>query len=333
MNQTEIDRKAVGLDVGTSRIVVARQSDDGFHFDSQLNAFADIPYSRLTENVLLVENIPHCVDGSRIAVHGNESGKFAELLKVEPRRPMSHGFLNPDEPESLERISRIIASLCGKPVDPGARLCFSVPAVSVGEQDHLTYHEATLRQVLGDLGYKPKSITEGLAVVYSELAGSNYTGIGVSCGGGLCNVCLAYLSVPVISFSIPKAGDFIDKSSASVTGERANSIRLAKEEAFHFNGHFSDKVQQVLGVYYDDMIRTLVGTIRDQFQNCRGLPRLGRPVPLVLSGGSVMPPGFRDRFEAILREQDFPVQLSDIRMAENPLHATARGALVAAMIE
>ena len=36
--------------------------------------------------------------------------------------------------------------------------------------------------------------------------------------GGLCNVCLAYLSVPVFSFSIPKGGDFIDSSVAEVRG-------------------------------------------------------------------------------------------------------------------
>ena len=34
--------------------------------------------------------------------------------------------------------------------------------------------------------------------------------------GGLCNVCLAYLSVPVMSFSIPKAGDYIDSSASLV---------------------------------------------------------------------------------------------------------------------
>jgi hypothetical protein len=333
MNQTEMSSSAVGLDIGTSRIVVARQSYEGFRFESQLNAFVDIPYARLTENVLQVENIPHCMDGSRIVVHGNESGTLAEMLKVELRKPMSQGFLNPNEPESLERISRIIASLCGKAGDGAGPLYFSVPAVSVGEQDHLTYHETMLRQVLGNLGYKAKSITEGLAVVYSELMSSNYTGIGISCGGGLCNVCLAYLSVPVISFSVPKAGDFIDRSSASVTGERANSIRLIKEESFHFNGHFADKVHQALGVYYDDMIRTLVATIKDQFLRCRNLPRLGRPIPLVLSGGSTIPLGFRDRFEAILKESDFPVPVSEIKMAQSPLYATALGALVAAMIE
>ena len=333
MNQTGKNAAAVGLDVGTSHIVVARQSAEGFRFESQLNGFVDIPYAKLTEKVLQMENIPHCVDGSRIAVQGNESGQLAELLKVEPRRPMSHGFLNPSEPESLERISRIIGALCGIAGDGEGPLYFSVPAVSIGEQDHWTYHEATLRQVLGELGYAAKSITEGLAVVYSELESSNYTGIGISCGGGLCNVCLAYLSVPVMSFSIPKAGDFIDRNVASVTGERANSIRLIKEASFHFNGNFADKVHQALGVYYDDMIGTLVATIKDQFQSCRSLPQLGRPIPLVLSGGSAIPRGFKDRFQAILKESDFPVPISEVRMAENPLHATARGALVAAMIE
>ena len=59
--------------------------------------------------------------------------------------------------------------------------------------------------MLCELGYDATSIPEGLAVVYGELESSNYTGIGVSCGGGLCNICLSYLSVPVFSFSIPKA--------------------------------------------------------------------------------------------------------------------------------
>ena len=40
----------------------------------------------------------------------------------------------------------------------------------------------------------------GLAVVFAEMGFSNYTGIGISCGSGLCNVCFSVLSVPVIQF-------------------------------------------------------------------------------------------------------------------------------------
>ena len=74
---------------------------------------------------------------------------------------------------------------------------------------------------------------------------SNYTGIGISCGGGLCNVCLAYLSVPVFSFSIPKAGDYIDSSVAKLRASRLHPIRTIKRR-IHFNGHFASKIHHAL---------------------------------------------------------------------------------------
>jgi hypothetical protein len=112
--------------------------------------------------------------------------------------------------------------------------------------------------------------------------------------------------VPVVSFSIPKAGDYIDASASQVTGERANRIRLAKEDSFHFNGLFADKMQQVISVYYDDMIRSLAGALKEAFARTSSLPKFNRPIPIVLSGGTALPAGFRDWFEKLLREQDFP---------------------------
>ena len=328
----ETKNTTIGLDVGTSRIVAARQSENQIRYDIQLNAFVTIPYSKITENVLNKEHVPHTVDGAEIVVHGNESERFADLLNKEIRRTMTHGVLNPDEPDGLRLIREITASLVGKG-GKGQKLCFTVPAAALGCDETLTYHETTVRQVLADLGFEVKSINEGLAVVYAELESTNYTGIGISCGGGLCNVCMAYLSVPIVSFSIPKAGDFIDASAASVTGERANRIRILKESSFYVNGHFDTKVHQVLSVYYDDMIQSLVASLRNAFQGARNLPKLSRPIPLVLSGGSAMPKGFRDRFETILRATDFPIELSEIRMASEPLTATAKGALMAALAD
>ena len=177
---------------------------------------------------------------------------------------MTHGVLDAKEPESLRVIREILTSMLRRPASARCatskqKLCFTIPAAPLGAESTLTYHETTLRQILSELGYQPVAINEGLAVIYGELESSNYTGIGISCGGGLCNVCLAYLSVPVVSFSIPKAGDFIDSSAAAVTGERSHLIRLTKEDSFHFNGFFADKMHQVIGVYYDDMIRIAGG--------------------------------------------------------------------------
>jgi hypothetical protein len=326
------NQSALGLDVGTSRIVIARRAEDDFRYESQLNAFVAIPYSKITEGVLQRERIPHAVKMDQIIVHGNESEKFAGLLNAETRRPMTAGLLDAKEPDSLTMIREILSTMfAGDRSEKRQKICFTVPAPPLGAEGSLTYHEATPRQILADMNFQPVSINEGLAIIYSELESSNYTGIGISCGGGLCNVCLAYLSVPIISFSIPKAGDYIDTSAASLTGERANRIRLTKEDSFHFNGFFADKVHQVLGVYYDDMIRSLVTALKDAFTRTSNLPKFNRPIPMVLSGGTALPPGFRDRFEKLLWEQDFPITVSDIRLAQNPLHSTAKGALVCAL--
>ena len=325
-----IDSPAVGLDVGTSRVAVAHRSGDDYKFESELNAFVSMPFSKLTASVLEKEGIPHSVHNTEIIVHGNESEKFAELMGVEVRRPMTHGTLDPKEPESLTLIRQIITPMTG-PAKDGQRLCFTIPAAPLGGEESLTFHESTLRKMLSELGYQTRSINEGLAVIFGEMDSSNYTGIGISCGGGLCNVAMAYLSVPVLSFSIPKAGDFIDSSAAALTGERANHIRLVKEESFHLNGMHTDKIHQVIGVYYDDLIVSLVNGLKEAFARTRNMPRIGRPVPLVLSGGTALPNGFRDRFEKALRASDFPVAISEVRMAANPLYAAAKGALVAAL--
>src|SRR5580704_14380551 len=154
MSHANPSQTSLGLDVGTSRVVVARRANDDFSYESQLNAFVAIPFSKITEGVLEREKIPHTVQSGQIIVHGNESEKFAVLLNAEKRQ----------------------------------KVCFTIPAPPLGAEGSLTYHEATLRQILTELNYEPVSINEGLAIVYSELESSNYTGIGISCGGGLCNV-------------------------------------------------------------------------------------------------------------------------------------------------
>lgn len=323
----------VGLDVGTSRIVAAWPDETAYVYRSELNSFVTLPGSKFTESVLRKENVPHIVRANEILVQGNESERFADLLGAEARRPMSKGFLNPDEPESLSMMQELLRNLLGMAKHARQKLFFSVPAAPPGAMDTATFHEASLRQMLTELGYDAKSVSEGLAVVYSELEASNYTGIGISIGGGLCNVCMSYLAVPVISFSIPKAGDYIDQNAASVTNEMATRMRLIKENSFIFGGLQQEKAHQVISVYYDDLITSLVAAMKDVFTKSKSLPRLGRPIPLVLSGGSTMPQGFRERFEQAMRQAEFPVPVSEIRLAADPLTATAKGALIAALSE
>ena len=332
MNKAEEEyTQAVGLDIGTSRIVVARNGDSACQYDSQLNAFLTIPYSKLAESLLRREDVFHEVQGADIVVAGNDAQKFAEIFHVETRRPMRNGVLNPDEPHSLAVIRRIVGKLLGRASAEGQKVFFSVPA-PVGEVDPgIAYHEASMRLILNDLGYTPTPIQEGLAVVFGELAASNFTGIAVSCGSGLCNACLAVLSVPVLSFSVPKAGDFIDSQAAAVTGDLATRLRVQKEQNFKLNGLAADRTVNALTVYYQEVIANLTGSLRAHISATQRLPKLDQAVPRVLSGGTAMPKGFLEQFSAALRAQDFPVRLSEVRLSADPLHSTARGALMAAL--
>ncbi len=322
----------IGLDVGSSRVVTARSVDGKYKYDAQLNAFLTIPYSRLTANLLERDHIFHEVQGSEILVIGENAQALAEVFHVAIRRPMLQGVLNPQEPHSIPVLRRILSTLLGKPSGEGQKVYFSVPAPGLAGNDGISYHKAAIAQILTELGYSPTPFEEGLAVVFGELDASNFTGIGISCGSGMCNACLAVLSMPVISFSVSKAGDFIDAQAAMVTGDLTDHTRLQKEKSYRINGLAGgDRTNNALNVYYQEMIGNLVEQLRSHIASAKRLPRMDKPIPLVLSGGTAMPKGFLECFETILRSADFPLRLSEIRVAADPLNSTARGALMAAL--
>ncbi|HEY6402286.1 MAG TPA: cell division protein FtsA [Blastocatellia bacterium] len=322
---------AVGLDVGTSRIVVAG-GHNGHKGSTQLNSFVSVPYTRMTEAILQQNKMVYHRNGKDLYVFGNDSEKFASFFNAEPRRPMQKGVINPQEPMGQQIIQAIIESV----VPRGRRnelLCFSVPGKGEGADSNLVYHEAVIKNFMQSLGYEAKALNEGLAVVFAELQNENFTGIGISCGGGMCNICVSFLSVPMLTFSLPVGGDYIDSSVATVVDEPVTRVRLIKEESLDLSRQPKDRITSALYIYYEEVINSIVQRLRDEFEASRQLPRIERPMPIVLSGGTARPRGFLQKFESAVRSNGFPVQISDVRMASEPLTATARGCYIAAMSE
>jgi hypothetical protein len=322
---------AVGLDVGTSRIVVAG-GHNGHKAQTQLNSFVSVPYSRMTEAILQQNKMVYHRNGKDLYVFGNDSERFASFFSAEPRRPMQKGVINPQEPMGQQIIQAIIESV----VPRGRKnelLCFSVPGKGEGADANLVYHEAVIKNFMQSLGYEAKAVNEGLAVVFAELQNENFTGIGISCGGGMCNICVAFLSVPMLTFSLPVGGDYIDSSVATVVDEPITRVRLLKEESLDLSRQPKDRISSALYIYYEEVINSIVHRLREEFEASRQLPRIERPMPIVLSGGTAKPRGFLQKFDAAVRSNGFPVQISDVRMASDPLTATARGCYIAAMSE
>ena len=114
-------------------------------------------------------------------------------------------------------------------------------------------------------------------MIFSELEDQNFTGIGISCGGGMCNATLAFLSIPSIMFGIPKGGDFIDASVGAVVGEHATRVKVIKEEGLDLSKPPKDKLEKALHIYYEDLVETLVESLRKAISKAEKLPRTDRP--------------------------------------------------------
>ncbi|MCU0242385.1 MAG: cell division FtsA domain-containing protein, partial [Vicinamibacteria bacterium] len=296
-----------GVDVGTSKIVAARGKGTGQGHEAemviQLNAFIPVPYSRVTEMTLEQNGIPHYRDNEELVVYGTPTERFANMFNAEARRPMADGLLNPKEQMATNVLEAIVRMLVPRASNAGDVLAFSVPAPAEGRETVLTFHEATLRRFFESLGYRAMAINEGLSVVFAELEDQNFTGIGISCGGGLCNIALAYLSIPSLMFSLPKGGDYIDNAVGSVVDEHATRVKALKEEGLDLSRAPRDKFEKALHIYYEDLVEGLVDTLRRAISQAKKLPRFERPLPIVLAGGTAKPRGFREMFERVLRSR------------------------------
>jgi hypothetical protein len=324
-----------GLDLGTSRIVLATLNGQKVDFAPQLNAFVELPYSKMTEQMLGREKILHEVEGPHIYTYGNRADEFAKFLDGDTRRPMQGGLINPNEPKNLQMIELLLENLCGK-ANPGEKICFSIPSAPSDNASDIIFHERSVQSIFEKLGYQAKSVNEGLAVIYSELKDANFTGIGMSFGGGMCNICLAYLGLPVLTVATTRAGDYIDHSAASVTGETPTTVRLYKENNAEadvaMNGTAGTSIERALSVYYADVIETAVAALQNAMVQSRKLPRFTGPIPIVCAGGTTMAGSFLTKLKSVIARTELPVAISDVYLAKDPFNTTAKGALVGAML-
>jgi len=323
----------VGLDIGTSHIVMAQNKGKTIHTIKQLNAFFTIPYSKFTKKILVENEVTFFEKNNQFYILGYSAENFANMFNTNTRRTMEKGLLSAREDESITVLQAIISTLIKKPKNQGEIICFSMPGEPVDSGNSVIYHESIIKMYLSSLGFNPISINEGLATVMAELADDNFTGIGISMGGGMCNVCLAYLSVPVITYSIQKGGDYIDQMVGSSVGEPATKIKTIKESSLSLARAPKSRIETALHIYYDDLIHSLLHSLQDVLHSSDKIPKIAKPIPIVLSGGTVLPNGFKEHFEKVLKTVNLPVEISEVRIAEDPLNTTAKGAMVMALSE
>lgn len=211
-------------------------------------------------------------------------------------------------------------------------LSFSVPSAPAGtppEQEPAVFmhHRMVLKRMFEELGYQATAVPEGEAVVYAELMETGYTGLGISFGAGLVNVALNYMALPVMAFSLERGGDFIDASSAEVTGEKSVRMRLFKESKFSLMAENRDPASRAIHLFYLDLIDYVAEGLASALNESDSIAVLDMPIPVVIAGGTSMPQGFVQLFERALRGKSLPLEISEVRAARDPLNAVAFGCL------
>jgi hypothetical protein len=322
-----------GVDIGDYHFWMCHCKGEALSSRSQLNAFFELPYRKFTQDFLDRNQISYVQDEGSLLIVGDEAGTFAAIMNADSRRPMREGFINPSEPKALWVIRKISELLIDQPENLGDTLCLTIPSVSSAMESRLVYQEAVLKDLFMGMGYRVRTVHKGHATVLASLENNQFNGIGINLGAGMCNGCLSYLSVPVITFGYSKGGDYIDQSVAAVTDMSLTDVRLAKEAELDLSRRPTNRTETALQIFYDEVIRGLLDRLSKVFVGSSNLPKIHKPMPLVLGGGTVMAKGFLARFQKIFGEFSFPIPISEIALVEDPLTAAARGAYLAAVAE
>ena len=330
--------RAVGLDVGTGTIVCAETDKDGQVYHKTRDAFFRIDLLDLMkgsvadfgETMLKKSGVNYIKVDGNLHILGEDAFKFANLFHKECLRPMAKGVLNPREPIARAMVAELIRGVVGQGT-PEDIIYYCVPANPIDADFDIVYHTETLRETLQRLGYKQINVmTEGLAIVYSECAATQYTGVGISWGAGMVNVAFSYFGMPVFAFSISRAGDWIDINAAKACNETAAAMQLVKESDMSILEP-ADDLQRAVAVYYDALINYVVEKFCKLYAEVdpKTLPHVTQPIDVVFSGGTSLIKGFAERLKTRI-DAGFPVPVGNVVQAAQPLLAVSHGLMCAA---
>ena len=341
---TEIttNKRAVGVDIGTGFISCAEQTESNIEFRKVRDAFFKLNPSKFLEgsatnfgeNMLKSSGAHYVKVDGLIYVLGDDAFKFASLFHQECLRPMSQGVLNPKQPVSNLMVGELVKAVAGRPTSDDDVLYYCVPAEPVDADFDVEYHKQILSGVFTDLGYKNINVmTEALAVVYSELENTQYTGIGMSFGAGMCNIVYSFMGMPVFAFSLSRGGDWIDSHAAQHTDETNNVVTSIKEKAGFSLYDKTSGIQRAISIYYESLLTYVVEQFKELYERTpkKQLPNVTEEMPIVIAGGTSLVLGFVEKLRELITD-DFPVPISEVRHAEQPLFAVSNGLYQAAKL-
>ena len=329
-----------GLDVGTSFIVLSSEKEGSIEYKDFRDAFYVIKPTTPVATKMIEKGLAGKVfikdnDGSFIIL-GKDAIEKAIERNDTAKRPMYRGVVSVKEKDAKKILAFILKEVAGQASSPGEKLVFCVPAQPVDQEDEdfdVGYHEDVVKTVLAECGYDARAINEAEALCYAELENDEYTGIAVSCGAGMTNVCVMLNGEPTVVFSTTKSGDWVDRMSAVATGEPDSVVQAEKEAGGFKVGEQNDNpVLAAVASYYERLIDYTTKQLSAALTGHKALPKFKDPLKIVVAGGTSQANGYIEIFTQKLTENNFPLAVKEVVHAKDPLHAVSKGCLIASQV-
>lgn len=331
---------ATGLDVGTSFIVLSKENNNNIEYKDFRDAFYIIKPTTPVASKMIEKGLSGKVfikdsDGAFILL-GKDAIEKAIERNDTAKRPMYKGVVSAKEKDAKRILAFILQEVVGTASEPNEKLVFCVPAQPVDQEDEdfdVGYHEDVVKTVLAGRGYDARAINEAEALCYAELDADDYTGVAISCGAGMTNVCVMLNGEPTVVFSTTKSGDWVDRMSAVATGEPDSVVQAEKEGGGFIIGEPVDnQVLSAVSAYYERLIDYTTKQLSMALTGHKSLPKFKNPLTIVVAGGTSQAKGYIENFTKKLTENGFPLEIKEVRHASDPLHAVAKGCLIASKV-
>lgn len=347
-NKNNISGPIYGADVGTGTLLVAKMVDNKIEVNQIRNMFIKIDDSDISSSEMANSKLDYITqydDDGEVEFHcviGDDAFKMGNVFNKKVHRPMAKGMLSPEEIHAAPIISAMFKSIIGQEIS-GGQVVFSIPSNPIDvDDDEVTpvhFHQEMFKNIFKEIGFsKAIPLNEAQAIIFSECGNENFTGIGISLGSGQVNVCLCYKGSSVLQFSTSKSGDWIDHYAASSSGYIPNKITSIKEKK-----DFSIKVpylpstnkkeripRQALSFAFNQLIDYTIEIITEEFKkNSDNFDFDDVEFPIIIAGGTSLVGAFVETFQEKFNEiKDFPVNISEIRHAKNPIESVSIGCFV-----
>lgn len=330
-NQKKVNGK--GLALGNINLICAQYNKENeVVISSTPNIYIETKADNENRNALIKINIPFVLQNNKIYVLGQDAIKCKESLKLLTNRPLSNGMLNFNSSDDILAEKLMISKILGKP-NISKEICyFSIPADSIDSEVKYQEQQANLSGMLSEMGYSPKAITVGYAVIMSELANEDFTGITINFSDNLINVCAANKATVAFSFSVSRGEDWVINNAANISNKPINYLADIYKKGFALTKP-KDKYQEAIVVSYRSLINYVLTHLANKMETKDALSVLPEKLTIICSGESSALAGFIDIFKQEAEKIKFSKKFTKINLANEPIDAVAYGCLIAAMAE